>query len=103
MTVKEPLRSKAISMTESEMAWVHKCGSYYRTGTEYCPGCKRPIMTNIPQSLIDASKNLEEATGLDRLRISLLGVVANAYTAGWEAAMEALDKATASTPDQPST
>lgn len=80
-------------MPESEIAWLHRCGSYYRSGTEYCPGCGRPIMTNMPQSLIDASKDLEKATGLDRLRISLLGVVASAYTAGWEAAMAALDKA----------
>jgi hypothetical protein len=80
-------------MPESEMAWLHRCGTYYRSsGTEYCPGCQRPIMTNMPQSLIDASKDLEKATGLDRLRISLLGVVASAYTAGWEAALAAFDK-----------
>lgn len=78
-------------MPEFEIAWVHSCGAYYRTGTEYCPGCGRPLMTNVPQSLIDASKDMEEATGLNRLRISLLGIVAVAYMAGWEAAMVALD------------
>lgn len=78
-------------MTELRTALVHKCGQVIGD-EDHCPGCGRPIM-RIPAAIRDLARTTEEYVGLDRLRISLLGIVTAAYMQGWDDAVSALDKA----------
>lgn len=76
-------------MADVTMRLVHKCGEIVNQGDERCSRCGQPLMPPLPDWLLDGAKQVEHATGLDRLRVSLLGVVATAYLAGWDAAVAA--------------
>jgi hypothetical protein len=52
----------------------------------------------IPELIREMSKTAEEFTGMDRLRVSLLGILTAAYTRGWDDAMEAIRATTADAP-----
>lgn len=76
-------------MGDTTMRLVHRCGEVVNQGDERCSRCGQPLMPPIPDWLREGAERVEAATGLDRLRVSLLGVVASAYVAGWDAAAAA--------------
>jgi hypothetical protein len=84
-------------MGEITMVKVHVCGAVVYDERR-CPRCHKPLM-HIPDEIFALSKNVERITGLDRARVSLLGIVTSTYMAGWDDAMAAIAEQAASEGD----